>query len=258
MYVNINPFVLRDYVSNESRKNCVVISQSEDPWSYEVKCDYREVLRRKINAADALAIRQYTAGEVLLYTLYLSYSLEGMEKLSSIDPENELSNVERQIEIENIKTLGTLRKDNSFHLVAELGTDFASAVKWVVQNQKELCPTGSVNEKNRPGMVFNSGFCVKNTRKNKSDLALLELALKGPIQQVLYNTKENVKESTLVDPMAFFRNPPQDLRSMAPSKWNHCDKAISLRDATFGGVFPAANAESFVLNPNCDNWYSGN
>ncbi len=284
LVLNLNPDVFRLGASSTSRENCRIVptKQSANPNppqvglpisvgskkyevldgksfvndqndAYEVQCDYREILQRKFNPADALALRQAVGGYILFFTAYTSYSIAGLENVLKKYPEQSLpKGAAMQVELENLPEFAKLRKDNNMRDFLRIGSDIVPSVRWAIAHQNELCPNGISRYPNqRPGHVFSS-ICISNPTETEKTLALLEQTLKGVIRTELDIPNTNEKAVTNVDYFAWSRNPVEDLRSVAPSSYNACGKAKTLRDKTAGGVFPLGDAELFLPDRACD------
>lgn len=247
--LNMNPSTFQDQISKNISSGCKIEENTER--NVVVNCDYAHAFQKKVNAADLLALRQMAASYVLYLSIYTSYSLDGFDALAKIDNGN-MTEQERNDYFEHrMPGAGQLRKDNNLSLIPNLGSDFLAAARWVVQYQQNLCPQRtSIGNNKRPGhLVDGSSFCVENVSKAEKDLQMLEATLRGPIEFVM-PTKKGLKKSSQVDYMALFNKPVEDLRSLLPSSYNSCGKAVTLRDKTVGGLFPLADAEEFMIE-NC-------
>ncbi len=246
LVLNMNPMTFQDKVNKGMSENCKI--EEDGDHNVVVTCDYAHAFEKKVNVADLLALRQMAASEVLFLSLYTSYSVDGLESLFKLDQKN-LTEQQRIEYVENnLPAAAKLRKDNNLSLIPDLGSDFLTAARWVLQYQQSLCPQKtSWSSVKRPGyLVDGNDFCIYDMSKTEQDLVIFESALHGPISVVL-TTKENIKKSTQVNYLALITNPVEDLRSLAPSSFNACGKAASLRDKTMGGTFPLADAEDFNI-----------
>ncbi len=246
LVLNMNPMTFQDQVNKGMSDKCKI--EEDNDHNVVVTCDYAHAFEKKVNVADLLALRQMAASYVLFLSLYTSYSVDGIETLLKMDQKN-LTEQQRIEYVENnLPAAAKLRKDNSLSLIPDLGSDFLAATKWVIQYQQNLCPRKTTPASvKRPGyLVDGENFCISDLNKTEQDLVILESALRGPISVVL-TTKENIKKSTQVNYLALIANPVEDLRSLAPSSFNACGKAATLRDKTMGGTFPLADAEDFNI-----------
>lgn len=253
--LNLNPFVFQQSLQTEAGKNCEVIEHGSGVW--KVVCNYREILQRKMNSADMIALQQMVAGQILYLTLYTSYTLEGITELADAQKANpKMTAMEAQKFLEDKSGFGKLRDDNSIGLIASLGADAVAAFKWVLNNQNVVCPSTEYPwQKRRKGYVFENGLCTHNVdSEDYKTLALVESALKGVVSVEL-----NVKAQPLgysykrpfnMNFLAVLNNPVKDLRSIAPSAYSECGHATALRDYSVGGLFPDRDS-AVLLDPTC-------
>jgi hypothetical protein len=139
--------------------------------------------------------------------------------------------------------LGKLRADNSMRLVRELGADFSAASKWALERQYSLCPYGQDSKKiQRKGFLFNKGLCVESTDESTEALEQLDRALAGTITHNYISEDTGEQKSVVISPFAIFDNPVSDLRDLAPTSVDACDKATAFADPTLGGLLPNGDA----------------
>lgn len=248
--IQMNPHVFEKEIKEEMVDSCQVQESIEN--GTEVVCDHSEVATKKLNSADLLALRQMAAGELLM-GYYNSYSLNGVEKLSEIDPDGALSSKETFAFLEKQSQFGKLRSDNTITKWKELGSDMSSALKWAIQYQKELCPSGHEDYNQRKGHLFSLGICLTldgSENDARQFVTKLDQALGGPIALDLENA-DGDSTKTNVDIFAWSKKPILDLRSIMPTSYNECGLPTSLRDNTLGGTFVENNYNQF-LNKTCE------
>lgn len=247
--LNLNPHIFKQEIENEITESCH-LTRVDDSQNFEASCNYRGAAQRKVNAADIIALRQSVAGMVMMYNFYTSYSVEDIDQLMVLDREGKMTSEQRLRYIEdNLPEVGKLRKDNQLKQIIDLGSDMVAAANWAIKFQSQLCPKGPNEVRQRPGFLFSQGICVENIDKAKKDVVILEQILKGAIDTKVSVPGENRDETTKVDYLAWARNPIQDLRQIAPLTYNRCGEAASLKDKTYGGLFPQGDAEKFMLSP---------
>lgn len=243
--LNLDPLWLLINAGVESKHACEMIDEA----SGKALCNYDNVFQKKLGPADLLGLRQMVSGMVLMYTFYTSYNLEGLDKLAQIDPEGQFTAKKGyQYLIDVNPGIFTLRQRNLLKETLSIGSDFVSAIKYARQYQKELCPKGEGATRQRTGFLFHDGICVTDSKNGNEDLELFERALAGPISKELATRNGVVKKVTL-DYMAWFRNPPSDLKKIGPASFDACGNVNSLLDKTLGGIYVEKNAEEFIMAP---------
>lgn len=284
MTFTMNPSVFNEKIQENLQNSCVAEQQVDG--SYKVACDTSDVATIKINSADVVALRQEAAGEVLYLTLLNSHSLKGTDRIwknlensqrsvctqrtesyvgyydSNNNPVyynyqvqncraagNRISPEEVMTSLEGVRTFGQLRTDNKMSLVRTLGADFVAAAKWVLDYQAQLCPNGPGQPQNRKGYLMNQGLCVDNASDMERTIDMFERVLKGIVRTDM-RANDGQSVTTDLNIMAFFDHPVQDLRQLFPDKYDNCGNGTSLRDRTFGGVFPNKDANRFMLEKN--------
>ncbi len=240
--IYLNPYVFEKAIKEELKNSCTI---KEGDGSVTVDCDYSQIATKKLNMADMIALTQMTSGEILVFGLYNNYSLQGIEKLTEVDPNHRFSQRETTNFLFSQPSFGKLRKDHIFSMLTEMGSDLSSATKWAIEYQNKLCPKGSSVENQRPGYLFSKGICIENVSDVQKGLAQLDSALHGAIRVDLKRANEEIV-NTEMNFFAWSTSPIQDLRQIRPTTWSKCDKAVSFADNTFGGVFVDNNAPLFV------------
>jgi len=242
----LNPHIFAQQIQQNTVKSCVVTTSPENNVS-TIKCDFTEVAQVKLNTADLISLRQMAAGQVLMYAIYNSYSVDGIEKLIGKKFE---SAQEGQAAIEALPDFAKLRGTHMLTKVQSIGSDALAAYKWAVDYQKSLCPQGYSTYKNRKGYLIENGLCIDEKTQKEVNVALLEQALNGVINMsIKSNTGQMV--DTKINYLAMFRNPVADLRSIAPASYDKCDNALTLRDNSLGGIYPDNNASLFIDKKAC-------
>lgn len=245
--LNLNPYTFKEHIEGALADTCSAW-QTNDGNGFDITCSYKGIAQKKINSADIIALRQMTAGMVMTFTMYTTYSLSGLDELVVLDREGKMTDEQRMRFIEdNLPEVGKLRKDHQLKQFIDLGSDLVSAMNWAVKYQSQLCPKGYSETQQRPGFLFSQGFCAKDINQAKKEISKLEQILKGAIEEFVPVDNRNIVELTKIDYLAWARNPIEDLRSVAPMTYNRCGRAASLKDKTFGGVFPNGDAEKFLL-----------
>ncbi len=208
------------------------------------QCDIRNITKRKLSTPDFMAIRQILAGQILFLNFYTAYSFEGIEVLKSLNikdgtPQDEVITLIN----EKLPELGKLRSQNLMKETMNLGSDLVSAGRWAIQYQNQLCPNGVETTQQRKGFMFNRGLCVKNADQALRSLAMMEQVLTSTMKVKVPNTNTEFE----MDYMAWFKNPVQDLVTLAPKTYNSCGQATSYRDSTYGGVFVNGDADKYLV-----------
>lgn len=242
--INLNPYLYEEKIREEWGKSCKILPS--DAVEMEVECNAQDVALKKVNAADLLVLRQIAAGEVLAFSLYASYSLEGLEKLSKIKNFNELP-YQTQLQLaKSQQHFLTLRPDHVMNYWESIAQDLVAAVRWSEVHHRDLCPKGAEHSgEQREGYVFANGFCLPNDSTSVNDrdeaLAKIEKALRGTIP--FDGLDEYGKDfHTEIDPLVLARKPILDLKALMPEELPACGQKPVLPDTTLGGVFPRGDA----------------
>lgn len=272
--IYLNPSVFAEKINENIQNSCVVTQKPEN--GFEVVCDTKDVAKVKVNVADLLALRQIAAGQVLFYSLYTSYSVKGLDTLfkdlqaASVEvcepysgywdnaqqrwvttgggctrPNRQLSQREVRDRLMNTQTAGKLLKNQGLKHLQGIGTDLSVAMKWAIQYQREICPQGVSKPGSRKGHLFENGLCIEDATEAQKQVGLFDQYIAGVVKNAAIETSHG-EEITDIDVLALARKPVQDLRLLAPEvDANDC--AVSLKDKTFGGMYPRGDAEKFIL-----------
>lgn len=247
--INLNPYIFEQEITKEWGQSCVVQESTES--SVKVECDPTDVATKKVNAADLMILRQYTAMELFYLTLYNSYSFEGYEKIAQESKEKTLSSEDQWKLIRPSESFMTLRKDNKMANLKEIATDLSSAIKWASKYQDRLCPQGSGASRQRKGFLFSDGLCLVLQAQQKESLAMLDSAIAGPIVIDISTPSGTIPFK--IDYFAWSKNPPKDLKKLLPVDRNYgCDEQMELQDKSFGGIFVNHDADKLPTPKKCE------
>ncbi|MFZ4404979.1 MAG: hypothetical protein ACOYOK_12820 [Pseudobdellovibrionaceae bacterium] len=237
--------------STEGRKKLPGNSWSNDNnnKTIQVECDYTRLLQVKVNPADLMALRQTLSAEVFYYTIYTSYELEGFHQLLLFKekyPKASSESIQNFVETK-LPKMGKLRKDHKLNLFNELGSDYLSAFKSVLENQRTLCPSDAQkNGKLRPGYLFETGLCSNHSNPYEH-ITQVENAL-NDVLTFKGITQAGQEKEVVLDLKQFFGSPVKDLRQLTAQTYNRCGDPLSLKDPTWGGLFVNSDAEDFMIS----------
>ena len=126
---------------------------------------------------------------------------------------------------------GTLRKNSRLAQLNGLGLDIVSGMNWAKANQSTLCALGTDAARNRPGALFNEGFCVAALDPL---LDMASLAVSGKSVGVDVQGSDKKVEMNI---FALMNNAPKDLRSLGFSNFNTCGIPLTIAEKTVSGLF---------------------
>ena len=246
----------------EASQNCSVELNSENIIEYDKKCDLLNSLTIKLDRADMEALQHAQAGIQILTSLYTAYDLQGYGKFISQHKGLEPTAKDMVGYLQSQEKAGKLRTNNGLADIVDMGSDLVAATRWVLKNQKTLCPSGQETQKNRKRNMIKNDICLsKQTDDNQSVtdvLAKITRVLNGEVISMDIKTygkngsSENVI-GTVVRPAALLLDPVYDLLKLAPNKFNECGEGTSLKDKTFGGMFPNKDADKFIIGSSSNN-----
>ncbi|MFS4458519.1 hypothetical protein [Bdellovibrio sp. HCB2-146] len=254
--LNLNPTIFADLIKDRENEDACYVQTVGDKMELICDKDFRKNLwTAKVNGADLLVMQQYYAGYVLYLLPYTNYSLEGYEKLAK-KLENRTPDEAMEL-IMSEKNFLTLRKDQAFSFIKELGTDLKAAAKWAIEYQDRLC---TKKPHARRGHVVPGEFCIEDTRAVEQVLVKLDRALNGPVTTTFevegwVNDENNgygpywgvTKKTALVNYSVLWSNPIQDLKeTFKPTSLNECAKYKGFKDTTLGGLLPEGNADELI------------
>lgn len=236
----MNPYVFEQKIKEQMGKSCESTLISDG--GIDVKCNFSNAATVKLNSADLLMLRQITAGEILMWSFYTSYSVENIEKVIAQVEGKELTEIEIKKIVLSTPKLFDLRKDQTLSMIPGFASDFIAAAKWAVKYQKELCPNGNEIEVQRKGFLFEKGMCTISmdsiTPEQQQQIELAENATKGAIELALPLRSGEMK-TTKLDYFAFIRKPISSLKVLASDDCQIGGKSLF-------GMFPNNDAELFV------------
>ncbi len=222
---------------------------------YEITCP-PDSTRRDIllNQVDFESIRISASYYMVALMFTNAYDLTGLIE-SQNQFKDDLDSKEKVQEILEAyfghEEFGKLRKESRLRDVKELGQDLVIAVRWAIANGNQFCPTGlSDSPKNRPGMLFNRGFCYLSYYGPYADS--LEKFFSGSPTERSISTSQKVYK-TKINWMALFDHPLIDLRGLGPLKVDRCGNIASVGDIYLGGAFPEGDSLIYLpLESDCN------
>jgi tetratricopeptide (TPR) repeat protein len=243
--LNLNPHVFEKEISSTLANSC---KWERNPgWEQNpdrlrgpitVVCDYSAAAQKKINAADVVAIRQITGGEMYLMSLYTAYDISTILEISQNQQLKKMTPPEVLSYYKSLPSIAKIRKEQTLSLIPELGSDFSAAVKWAKQYQYRICPKGESSRNQRPGFLFKDGLCVNPNSKDEANLVRLDQALAGIFSAPILNADEEQVDEIRTNIVGFFANPPKDLKDLLPESVDAKGRVTQWADKTFGGLFP--------------------
>lgn len=246
--LNLNPHIFGKTIDEELAQSCVAVDGPDN--SVTVECAYSGIAQKQVNAADLIALRQITSGEILYWSMMTSYELSTIEQIGRNPLVEKMTPQERLAYYKTFPSIAKLRTDNTLTLIPEIGSDFSAAMKWAKQYQANICPKG-VNAKNqRRGFLFKDGVCIKHIQDTDKGLALLDQALSGVFTTPIKNDQDQTVDQIRVNLVGFLKNPPADLKNILPDEVNEKGEATRWTDNTIGGLFPDGDVHKLNKNKN--------
>jgi hypothetical protein len=234
--LNLNPYIFEKEISEEMARSTTVTHGPEG--QIDVQWEIAGVAQKKVNAADLIALRQITGGEMIYWSMYTSYDLSTMEEITKNQKLKTMTPPEVLAYYKSLPSIAKLNPGQTLSLIPELGSDFSASVKWAQQYQDRLCPKGENARNQRKGFLFNAGICVNSTSESDKSLAMLDQILGGIYTQPILDDQDQQVDQIRVNLVGFLRNPPQDLKSLLPDAVDQEGQATRWSDNTFGGLFP--------------------
>jgi tetratricopeptide (TPR) repeat protein len=272
--LNLNPYVFEKDIKTDLANSCRSESSSDSsdsagpgtgsghvrgnghgigdgdgtPREIVVRCYSWGVAQKKVNAADLVAIRQMTGGEIYFMAMYTAYDISTFVEISKNQELKTMTPPEVLKYYKSLPSLGKLRKEQTLGMIPELGSDLSAAIKWAKQYQDRICPGGAGSSNQRPGFLFKDGLCVNPTQKDEQNLARLDHALAGIFSAPLYNSREEQIGEIRTNALGFFANPPQELKALLPESVDSKGQVTQWSDKTFGGLFPDGDIDRIPPN----------
>ena len=223
-------------------------------------CKVRGTKVAQLDRADFEALQHHVAGNQLLFAVMNTYKLDGA--IAAYDKSKDASNKTKYETFFKDDSFGVIRSESFLRMVHSLGVDALAGYKHFVQQRDELCPNGIETPEQRVGKLFEDGICVIKGEDNYTTITrLVEKSLAGDVIKMAVAEKQMSPHfpewtETRVKPVELLKadeeiiyetdmivaspllNPIQDLRSVAPTKWNKCDRVEEIASADAGGALP--------------------
>lgn len=226
-------------------RDCKVTQPSENVFNIFPCADLRTESYH-MGYADWEALRHITAIYQIYATIWNAYDATGLVDLSHKLNHPNLTDRDSIKIIRTEPRLGQLIDVATLREILDLGKEGVDAMKTILSNQGELCPTGSPSDKNRPGAMFSNGFCASEGLTK--GLMITEGITNGSAP-VTFNTSEEYRKKfkrqglkTVVNGPTFLSGSVTNLQTKLPQTFNPCGAAASMPDTTVGGVFPNGDA----------------
>jgi hypothetical protein len=229
IYINDDAFKRASL--GKAMDHCIVRQSQNGVYDLE-DCDLSKAYEHRLNTADFEAIQQVAAGVQTYLSVLNAWDLTGVYSKSK--------RWKFRTVAENLKMVlknpqfGILRNQNSLGQIPTLLKDAVIGARYALSMQETICPTGNPwSYENRPGYLFEKGFCANSTDRVSRTLIAVETMLAGQPAAIFTGD-----QTIIVDGLKFFAKPIQDLHSVAPVETNQCGEITGLADGTLGGVFP--------------------
>lgn len=244
LVLNINDSAFqKEGLQDAAQKTCTV--QQVGPYSYEwTNCDFTRAYQVRLNQADFEGLQVAAAGIQTYITLLNSRDITGLySKAALLEKESPHRALETLLEDPRF---GTLRTDHGLGVIPDSIRDAVLGARYAVKMQDKLCRTGRAQPSNRPGHLFQDGFCITQTPSVPRFLSTVEASLSGSPITFVIQSPNNSSAAVTINPVKFFETPLQDLRSLQPETYNWCGEISGLADGTFGGLFPTGDLNSYL------------
>lgn len=238
---------------SDFKKDCEPISFG--PISFDAdECllnkNMSEIALAKADIQMLLAIVGYHQVVADLLTAY-SLNIIADSKTKDVDKKAEAEEYFRFLTA--VRNNGRLRKNNPFPHARPLAEEVVAGLKYVLENQDEVCRYGHHTPENRPGFLFSSGFCTVNLDSQVADsesqrtIRAFEMFLAGEPVEVLLEKEKSVfmRFDRLVD------QPISDLNAFGPFSFNECGHLIVGSYEPISYLFESRDSfETFVNSQN--------
>lgn len=244
-----------------SRTSVRIAAKDVYPVYHISNCEVKGTKVAQLDRSDFEALQHMVAGNQLLFAVMNAYKLDGA--IASKDASENKSNKERFETFFKDESFGVIRSESFLKMVHSLGVDALAGYKRFVEQRDELCPNGIETPDQRSGKLFEKGICVIRGEDNYTTITrLVEKSLNGEVIKMAVSEKDHwptypgVYTETRLKPVELLGqneevlyetdmilaspllNPIQDLRSVAPTKWNKCDRVEEIASADAGGALP--------------------
>lgn len=242
--IYLNPYVFQENLKNELVDSCQLVEKPDNQFVFD--CKRSNIATKKLNIVDMIGLRQMAAAEILYGIYFTSYNINGIEKLTQ-----GLSAKQKQEILFANTEFGKLRKNQLLTQLKGLGADFVSAAEWAMKYNDDIC-------RKRKNYLFEDGICVYGQGTNEEITSFqqvidtLNMALGGVIEVDVTSSADTQSANKVrLNYFAWSDTPVQDLRQIAPVRWNKCDQPIEFNDNTLGGIFVDNNAHQILNNKDC-------
>lgn len=234
-------------------------------WDVEYVCSVApSVYKMKLNRADMEGLQQMGAGVQLALALGNSYQLKGAFQTLIAHKYDQEEGIAASfdsvfMELQNQPQFAKLRQTHGFLLIKDLGADAVSGLRWILNNQPQLCPQAPVDDLKRPGHMLADGLCLSGSPgKISQQIKIVEDALAGQTMSFKAAGEldwQSLSYESVATPMAIINQPIADLRALGVMRVNKCKQLISVEDQSFGGLFPRKDANQVLAAAqNCNAW----
>lgn len=224
-----------------------------------------------VEMVDVEILRTHVSS-ILAYAIILTgYTMDGWFALDSTASHMKLSHKDMYLFLEAMPGFGEIRKDHQLQLAAILGSDVFGLYRYMSKNQKVFCPPGLIAVQNdsvipRPGKLLDKGAClpvefgpvIPNPNGKEINgfsepvevekyFAMYQSFFSGRPVEVFAYDSDGKEYKTRANYSNVLRNPILDLKQIFPATYNECGMMKTYRDPTLGGIFPDADANTFML-----------
>ncbi len=216
-------------------------------------CTHMQQLQLRVNRGDWEVMFQLANSARMGAATLLSYNLEG--SLAYYAKHKEFKTTKSQVEyLAQAPRFGKILADHQMELVKDRSIDTYTGMKWLLNTQPQLCSVDSPrNEHLFKRICLNKAVSIGPVQVGMAqgiDLMRMSIGGNGGKVKALVPrpgfSGNDVSEINM-DLLALYKFPVDDLRTLVPKTFDGCGNATSLNDPTFGGTFPAGNADELLL-----------
>lgn len=205
-------------------------------------CAESGMVKFKMNRADLEMIQFVVSLQMLQLAVFQAYNIDMTSAFTdrggNVSSKDFISKITAGYD-------GSLFERNRLNLANDVTSDWLAAQQYFVQNQAELCKSGNFSEKNRPGFLGSSGFCMSTSPGSDAmgTLRILEMALIGePIQVV----QSELTEPVSVYPLKIFNQPPREMLSLVPTAFDEEGRGSVYNDTAYSPYFAQGSMTALV------------
>ena len=196
-----------------------------------------------LNRADFDTIGMHLSYLQLELDLWTAYRLNPLAIFASLGKQ---TSTQEFLELALKDADGSVSRPKPFINLREMASEALLSIRYQMENQNTLCPTGYSNPNNRKGYLISVGNCYPIYSDHNEYERTIDT-----VEAFLAGRPTLLRDNSILDFNELIDNPPQNIHEVLPLKFNSCGKISGMQTAKFPKIFVQIKSDGWIES-RCD------